>query len=326
MAKARCSGKKKKAKVEVVHIQEEADVLSIYLKQISSYPLLSRKEELSTGRKIKKLKQSLVSLHKKREENRIEEKEYSIKRTILEKKLNEHKNKMITSNLRLVVSIARQYQNKGLNLLDLIDEGNIGLMEAVDKFDYTKECRFSTYGTWWVQQSIIKSIAEKGKTIRLPVHILNSLRQYFSARKYLIQKLGRNPTSLEIADYMGISPDKIRTLINLSTEATSLDVVVDNDSQTSLLNLIKSEGYIEPYEGVVINELRDRVNNLLCSLTKREMEIIRLRYGLSEEGPLTLDRIGNRFGITRERVRQIQNRAIDKLRRLESIERLRDMI
>ncbi len=326
MAKARCSGKKKKAKVEVVHIQEETDVLSIYLKQISSYPLLSRKEELSTGRKIKKLKQSLVSLHKKREENRIEEKEYSIKRTILEKKLNEHKNKMITSNLRLVVSIARQYQNKGLNLLDLIDEGNIGLMEAVDKFDYTKECRFSTYGTWWVQQSIIKSIAEKGKTIRLPVHILNSLRQYFSARKYLIQKLGRNPTSLEIADYMGISPDKIRTLINLSTEATSLDVVVDNDSQTSLLNLIKSEGYIEPYEGVVINELRDRVNNLLCSLTKREMEIIRLRYGLSEEGPLTLDRIGNRFGITRERVRQIQNRAIDKLRRLESIERLRDMI
>jgi RNA polymerase primary sigma factor len=304
----------------------EADPLSMYLKQISTYPLLKKEEELLLGEEIKNLKTELASLDEDLRNGDMGMEDYKLVKKELDAQLSHKRERMITANLRLVVSIAKKYQHRGLGLLDLIDEGNIGLIEAVERFDYTKGCKFSTYGTWWIQQAIIKALADKGRTIRIPIHVLNTVRKCFSATKHLTQELGRDPSCNEIASFMDLSEGKVKNMMQFSTETASLDTTVDEENVTSLADLICNDDYTEPFEFVFNSTLQDILEQSLQLLGEREMTIIKLRYGLCGEGPLTLEEIGKLLGITRERVRQIQNKAIAKLRTFNIIQDLKDVV
>jgi RNA polymerase primary sigma factor len=300
--------------------QKESDPLALYFKQISKYPLLTIHEEQNIGEKIVSLRAKLKDLEGERKKKK--EVDYSKERTALDNALLFYKNKMINSNLRLVVSIAKNYQHRGLSLLDLIDEGNIGLIEAVDRFDYTRGCRFSTYGTWWIRQAIIKSIADKGRVIRIPIHMLNTIKKCYFTAKQLTQDLGRDPSDEELSDYLGVPVSKVKEIVKLSQQTTSLDTIVDDGNLTRLADLIKDDSLREPFEMVFSMTLQETMTGILSQLSDREMKIIQLRFGLTGEGPLTLEETGKILGITRERVRQIQEKAIWKLRTLGEIKDL----
>lgn len=295
------------------------DPLSLYLKQISKYSLLSKAEELKLSENIQNIKKDITKLGKDFENNISEIKQLKEKASLL-------REKMITSNLRLVVSIAKRFQYRGLSLLDLIDEGNIGLIEAVERFDHTRNCRFSTYGSWWIQQSVLKAIADKGRTIRIPIHILNSVKKCHSIIKYLTQQYGREPKIEEIADYMNLSTEKVELYLSYWSEVASLDTSINDDNTSSLSDLICDENYEQPFESALTKNLQDILDSSLSELSAREKRIIKLRYGLSGECPLTLEEIGSLMGITRERVRQIQNKSITKLRSFKEIIELEQII
>ncbi|MCL2044650.1 MAG: sigma-70 family RNA polymerase sigma factor [Treponema sp.] len=293
-------------------IIKETDPLALYFRQISKFPLLTVQEEQNIGEKIVNLRYKIENLENERAE--ITKTEYNRKKTALENALLLYKNKMINSNLRLVVSIAKSYQHRGLSLLDLIDEGNIGLIEAVERFDYTRGCRFSTYGTWWIRQAIIKSIADKGRVIRIPIHMLNTIKKCYYVAKQLTQDLGRDPSEEELSEYLGIPVSKVKDIVKLSQETTSLDTIVDEGNNIRLADLIRDNSTAEPFEMVFSMTLQETMRDILSQLSEREMKIIQLRYGLAGEGPLTLEETGKLLGITRERVRQIQEKATFKLR------------
>ncbi len=297
---------------------KETDPLALYLKQISRYTLLSAEEELQIGERIQKARARVRALDEAAKEGRVEP-GWEHERARLEKELVDAKNRMISSNLRLVVSIAKNYQHRGLSLLDLIDEGNIGLIEAVERFDYTRGCRFSTYGTWWIRQAIIKSLADKGRVIRIPIHMLNTIKKCYFVAKQLTQELGRDPNAEELADKLGMDARKVKEIMKLSQETASLDTTVDEDNVTHLSDLIKDDSVAEPFEEVFSMTLQDTLANVLKNLSQREITIIQLRYGLNGEGPRTLEETGKLLGITRERVRQIQEKAIQKLKELEQL-------
>lgn len=300
---------------------ETTDPLAIYLKQISHYPLLNAAEERKLGQYIVELRDRLEALRAFHEEGSEKTDMDSLRRQIedVESELSHAKNRMVNANLRLVVSIAKRYQNRGLTLLDLIDEGNIGLIEAVERFDYTRGCRFSTYGTWWIRQAIIKALADKGRVIRIPVHMLNTIRKCYFVAKTLTQEYGRDPSHEELSEYLNLPAEKIQDLMNLSQEATSLDTTVDEDHVTRLGDLIEDEMSGEPIEVAFQVALQDTLSKVLENLTEREMRIIQLRFGLAGEGPFTLEETGKFLGITRERVRQIQEKALGKLRDYSNI-------
>ncbi len=289
----------------------EADPLAFYLRQISRYPLLSVTDEQQIGKEIQDLRKQVSSAD---EDNRLE----------FEDQLRRCKTRMINSNLRLVVSIAKKYQHRGLSLLDLIDEGNIGLIEAVERFDYTKGCRFSTYGTWWIRQAIIKSLADKGRVIRIPVHMLNTIKKCFYVAKHLTQELGRDPEVSEISSYMNIPEHRVEEIQRLSQDTTSLDIPIDDENSTRLSDLIEDDIQAQPFDVVFDLTLQDTIDEVLAQLSEREMRIIKLRFGLGGEGPYTLEETGSFLGITRERVRQIQEKALVKLRENEVIRDLRN--
>lgn len=304
----------------------ETDPLALYLKQISRYPLLNVEEEQKIGLGIKSIKDEIGELEKKLTEGECQQAEFDIQSKVGEERLLSLKNRMINANLRLVVSIAKKYQHRGLSLLDLIDEGNIGLIEAVDRFDYTKGCRFSTYGTWWIRQAIIKSLADKGRVIRIPIHMLNTIKKCYFVAKYLTQEFGREPTAEELANYMNLPISKVKEIMKLSQETTSLDITVDDDNVTRLSDLIKDDNSQEPFESVFNIALQETLDEVLQQLSEREKRIIQYRYGLAGEGPFTLEETGKMLGITRERVRQIQEKAISKLRKFKIIKDLREYI
>jgi RNA polymerase primary sigma factor len=300
---------------------KETDPLALYFKQISKFPLLTVQEEQSIGEKIVNIRDKLRAFEAEYGEQQAE---YTREKAALESELLFHKNKMINSNLRLVVSIAKNYQHRGLSLLDLIDEGNIGLIEAVERFDYTRRCRFSTYGTWWIRQAIIKSIADKGRVIRIPIHMLNTIKKCYFVAKQLTQDLGRDPSNEELAEYLGVPVGKVKEIVKLSQETTSLDTIVDDGNFTRLADLIKDDGSPEPFETVFSMTLQETLEDILSQLSEREMKIIQLRFGLTGEGPLTLEETGKILGITRERVRQIQEKATFKLRYLKELNELKE--
>ena len=303
-------------------IAKESDPLALYFRQISRFPLLTIQEEQSIGEKIVSLRIKLKELEaeiKKKKEN-----DYNKEKAALDSALLHYKNKMINSNLRLVVSIAKNYQHRGLSLLDLIDEGNIGLIEAVDRFDYTRGCRFSTYGTWWIRQAIIKSIADKGRVIRIPIHMLNTIKKCYFVAKQLTQDLGRDPSHEELSEYLGVPVSKVKEIVKLSQETTSLDTIVDDGNLTRLADLIKDDSMREPFEMVFSMTLQETLGDILSQLSEREMKIIQLRFGLTGESPLTLEETGKILGITRERVRQIQEKAVWKLRTLRELRDLKE--
>ncbi|MDR0401340.1 MAG: sigma-70 family RNA polymerase sigma factor [Treponema sp.] len=306
-------------KVKRTRTFKETDPLALYFKQISRYALLTVEEERHIGEKIENLRQEIFRLENDGDDREKKREE----KGRLDSLLLSYKNKMINANLRLVVSIAKNYQHRGLSLLDLIDEGNIGLIEAVERFDYTRGCRFSTYGTWWIRQAIIKSIADKGRVIRIPNYMLNTIKKCYFVAKQLTQDLGRDPSNEELSDYLGVPVSKVKEIVKLSQETTSLDIIVDDANLTRLADLIKDENLAEPFEMVFSMTIQETMGNILSQLSEREMKIIQLRYGLTGQEPLTLEETGKLLGITRERVRQIQEKATFKLRGIRELHELR---
>lgn len=294
---------------------ESADPLSFYLRQIADYPLLTAEEEQELAVRISDLSRAIES--RERSGRRAEAEN-------LRDELREAKHVMIRSNLRLVVSIAKRYQHQGMGLLDLIDEGNIGLIEAVDRFNFRRGCRFSTYGTWWIRQAIVKALADKGRVIRIPVHMLTHIRRVFAVTRQLTDELGRQPRAEEIAARLGVDPQRVEEVTRLAQDAASLDVTVDEESSMRLSDLIEDDESLAPAERAFRSRLTEHVREALGSLSEREKQIITLRFGIGPEGPYTLEDTGRRLGITRERVRQIQEKAIRKLRQLSTIRAYQD--
>jgi RNA polymerase primary sigma factor len=297
----------------------DLDPLAVYLKQIAKYPLLNADDEHRLGERIRTHRRLISEEREQKTPNKNRLTEYRGILSML-------KNKLITSNLRLVVSIAKKYQYRGVALLDLIDEGNIGLIEAVERFDYSKGCRFSTYGTWWIRQAIIKSIADKGRVIRIPIHMLNTIKKCFLAAKLLTQRFGRDPSTSELAEYLSLPEKKIEEIRAISQDTASLDTTVDETQATRLSELIEDKRTHAPFENAFHIALQHMIDGVLCRLTAREMKIIKLRFGLQGEGPCTLQETGELLGITRERVRQIQEKALAKLRNLSEINDLKDFL
>ncbi len=297
----------------------EPDSLAIYLKNVSKYKLLNVSDEIELSERMDYIKKQLSNLDEMLDDEELSFKDHYDRKKIYEQEFNAIKDKMIQANLRLVVSIAKKYQHRGLSLLDLINEGNIGLIEAVERFDYTKGCRFSTYGTWWIRQAVIKSIADKGRVIRIPIHMLNTIKKCYFVTKHLTQEYQREPTPEEISDYLNISPEKVKEILSLSQETASLDSTVDDDNATKLSDLIKDTNVPEPFEAVYHSTLKERISQVLEELSDREKKIIQLRFGLGGEQALTLEETGHIMGITRERVRQIQEKAKCKLRHIKII-------
>ena len=295
---------------------QEKDLLALYIRQIAHYSLLTGQDEQSIGEGMHARRVELAGLEKKAAALRVSRKAYLRRKAELEHEIGQLKNRLILGNLRLVVSVAKKYQHRGVSLLDLIDEGNIGLIEAVERFDYRKGCRFSTYGTWWIKQAVIKSLAENGKAIKIPIHLLNTIKKCFSIARQLTQELGREPSNAEIADYLRIPKSRVEELISLSWDPTSLDTPVAGENTTRLADLIRDDASEKPFESAFAIALQDTLAMVLEKLNEREMRIIKLRFGLDGEGPFTLEETGKILGITRERVRQIQERAIAKLKQL----------
>ena len=289
------------------------DPVRMYLREIGRVPLLSAAEE--------------VVLAKRMERGRLERqkplREQSL-RVVYEGE--DGQRRLTEANLRLVVSVAKKYIGRGMSLLDLIQEGNIGLIRAVEKFDYTKGYKFSTYATWWIRQAITRAIADQARTIRIPVHMVETINRLIRTSRRLLQELGREPSAEEIAEEMQISPDKVREIIKVSQEPVSLETPIGEEDDSHLGDFLEDHGALAPAEAASHQLLKEQVKDALNGLTQREQEVLRLRFGLDDGRSRTLEEVGKEFRVTRERIRQIEAKALRKLRHPSRSRRLKDYL
>ena len=271
------------------------DPVRMYLKEIGKVPLLTAEEE----------------------------RELAIR---MQNGDEEAKNKLCESNLRLVVSIAKRYLNRGLTFLDLIQEGNLGLIKAVDKFDYTKGFKFSTYATWWIRQAITRSIADQARTIRIPVHMVETINKLIRIQRQLLQELGREPTAEEIAKEMGITVEKVREIKKISQDPVSLETPIGEEEDSHLGDFIPDDDVPAPVDAAAYSMLKEQLMEVLDTLSEREKKVLMLRFGLEDGRPRTLEEVGKEFNVTRERIRQIEAKALRKLRHPSRSKKLRDYL
>ena len=287
------------------------DSVGLYLKEMSRVPLLTLEEEVSLAQRIEHAKLSKAKLSRMNEKSSIKQRrelENIVQDGILAR---EH---LIKANTRLVVSVAKKYIGRGVAFLDLIQEGNLGLMKAVSKFEYQRGFRFSTYATWWIRQTITRSIADQSRTIRIPVHMTDRLRMMYKAAHRLEQSFGRPPTQEELCLEMGVGHDKLQWMLEVARIPVSLESPVGDEDDSELGMFVEDTISPSPAQITYENMLRDRVEQVLSTLSPREARILRLRFGLENGHPYTLEEVGHKFGLTRERIRQIEGKALRRLR------------
>ncbi|MGH2706555.1 MAG: sigma-70 family RNA polymerase sigma factor [Actinomycetota bacterium] len=305
--------------------EEEApheDLVRQYLREIGQYPLLTDVDEVELAKTIEAGNEASTALNNPKK--RIAAKKVDELRRRVESG-RAAKRRFIQSNLRLVVSIAKKYSAAGLPLLDLIQEGNLGLMRAVEKFDYRRGFKFSTYATWWIRQAITRAIADKARTIRIPVHMVETLYRVRKVQSELVERLGREPTTEEIAKASEMTPDKVREAFRVLPEPVSIHEPV-GDEDAELGDFIEDAGAQGPFEAAALALRQEDLWRMLDALTEREKKVLALRFGLATGEPRTLEEVGREFALTRERIRQIEAKALSKLRHPSSPGRLRDMV
>ena len=302
------------------------DPVRMYLKEIGKIQLLTYDEET-------RLAGVIVDGNIAQEQlNSIEEEGYEIPESDLEKlrelvrKGEVAKNKLVEANLRLVVSIAKKYVGRGLQFLDLIQEGNMGLMKAVEKFDSGRGFKFSTYATWWIRQAITRAVADQARTIRIPVHMVETINKLVRVQRQLVQELSREPSPEEVADRMGIPVEKVQQIQKIAQEPISLEAPVGEEEDSSLGDFISDPTALDPYEYTAQEMLKKELNEVLQGLTDREEKVLRMRFGLLDGRQRTLEEVGREFGVTRERIRQIEAKALRKLKHPSRSRKLRDFM
>ena len=310
------------------------DPVRMYLKEIGKVPLLSADEEIELARKMEagNVAAEKIKLLKERIEGTADEAEKEeIRGEIRELQQqvdqgNAAKKRLAEANLRLVVSIAKRYVGRGMLFLDLIQEGNLGLIKAVEKFDYRKGYKFSTYATWWIRQAITRAIADQARTIRIPVHMVETINKLVRVSRQLLQELGREPTPEEISEEMKIPVERVREILKISQEPVSLETPIGEEEDSHLGDFIKDDNVPVPAEAATFTLLREQLEDVLSTLTEREQKVLKLRFGLEDGRARTLEEVGKEYKVTRERIRQIEAKALRKLRHPSRSRKLKDYL